>query len=128
MRRVFPPTLDQLRKELARAARQGWQPSVFHFLGHGDDDGLYFENEHGEAQLVKGYEIKEALSQSPVKLAMLNACWSATKRGVSLIEFLTREQVAEVLFSCLRNSVTPRWNKPVTYFKVSKARRGNPSE
>lgn len=96
MRRVFPPTLDQLRKEFARAALPGWQPSVFHFLGHGDHDGLYFENELGEAQLVKGHEVKEALAQSPVKLALLNACWSATKRGVSLIEFLTREQVAEV--------------------------------
>jgi hypothetical protein len=39
LRRVFPPTLDQLQREFARAAEQGRQPSVFHFLGHGDDDG-----------------------------------------------------------------------------------------
>ena len=96
MRRVFPPTLEQLRKEFARAALQGRQPSVFHFLGHGDSDGLYFENEHGEARLVKGHELKEALAQSPVKLALLNACWSATNRSISLIEFLIREQLAEV--------------------------------
>lgn len=83
-----------MQREFARAAEQGRQPSVFHFLGHGDDDGLYFENEHGEAHLVKGHELKAALAQSPVKVALLNACWSATKRGVSLIEFLTREQVA----------------------------------
>ena len=89
------PSLDQLQREFARAAEQGRQPSVFHFLGHGDDDGLYFENEHGEAHLVKGHELKAALAQSPVKVALLNACWSATKRGVSLIEFLTREQVAD---------------------------------
>ena len=56
----------QLRKEFARAALQGWQPSVFHFLGHGDDDGLYFENENGAAHLVKGHELKGALEQSPV--------------------------------------------------------------
>lgn len=94
MRRVFPPTLDQLRHEFSRAEEQGRQPSVFHFLGHGDDDGLYFENEHGEAQLVKGHELKDALAQSPVKVVLLNACWSATKRGISLCDFLTREQVA----------------------------------
>lgn len=90
LRRVLPPTLDQLQREFARAAEQGRQPAVFHFLGHGDDDGLYFENEHGEAHLVQGHELKQALEQSPVKVVLLNACWSATKRGVSLIEFLTR--------------------------------------
>jgi len=94
LRRVFPPTLEQLRKEFAQSAALGRQPSIFHFLGHGDDDGLYFENEHGEFHLVKGRELREVLAQSPVKLALLNACWSATKRGVSLLDFLTREQVA----------------------------------
>lgn len=95
LRLVIPPTLDQLQREFARAAEQGRQPSVFHFLGHGDDDGLYFENEHGEAQLVKGHELHEALARSPVKVVLLNACWSATKRSVSLCDFLTREQVAD---------------------------------
>ena len=94
LRRVFPPTLAQLRKEFAQAAALDRQPSVFHFLGHGDDDGLYFENEHGEFHLVKGHELRQVLAQSPVKLVLLNACWSATKRGVSLCDFLTREQVA----------------------------------
>ncbi len=95
MRRVFPPTLEQLQREFARADEQGRRPSVFHFLGHGDDDGLYFETEHGEGRLVKGHELKDALAGSPVKLALLNACWSATKRGVSLIDFLTREKLAD---------------------------------
>ncbi len=94
MRRVCPPTLEQLRREFSLAEAFGRQPSVFHFLGHGDDDGLYFENELGQARLVKGRELKEVLSPSPVKLVLLNACWSATKRGVSLCDFLTREQVA----------------------------------
>jgi hypothetical protein len=30
-----------------------------------------------------------------VMVVLLNACWSATKRGVSLCDFLTREQVAD---------------------------------
>lgn len=95
MTRVFPPTIEQLRRELTAMSQLGDQPGVFHFLGHGDDDGLYFENEFGESQLVKGSELKSALQESPVKLVLLNACWSATKRGVSLVEFLTREQVTE---------------------------------
>jgi len=99
LRRVFPPTLAQLRKEFAQAKALNRQPSIFHFLGHGDDDGLYFEDEHGESQLVKGHELKSVLAQSPVKLVLLNACWSATKRGVSLIDFLTREQVADAAIS-----------------------------
>ena len=95
MKRVFPPTIDQLRKELAAMTQRGDQPGVFHFLGHGDDDGLYFEDEFGQSQLVKGSELKLVLRESPVKLVLLNACWSATNRGVSLIEFLRREQVTE---------------------------------
>jgi hypothetical protein len=67
---------------------------VFHFLGHGDDDGLYFETEHGEYELVKGHQLRSVLAASPVDLVLLNACWSATRRGVSLCDFLTREQVA----------------------------------
>jgi tetratricopeptide (TPR) repeat protein len=94
LRRVVPPTLDQLQKEFAKGATLGRQPSVFHFLGHGDDDGLYFENEHGEFHLIKGHELRQVLAPSPVNLVLLNACWSATKRGVSLCDFLTREQVA----------------------------------
>ena len=95
MKRVFPPTIDQLRRELAAMSQRGDQPGVFHFLGHGDDDGLYFEDEFGRSQLVKGSELKSALNESPVKLVLLNACWSATKRGVSLVEFLQREKVTE---------------------------------
>ena len=90
----MPPTLDQLRKEFARAEAMGRAPGVFHFLGHGDDDGLYFENEHWQFHLVKGHPLREVLAPSPVNLVLLNACWSATKRGVSLCDFLTREQVA----------------------------------
>jgi tetratricopeptide (TPR) repeat protein len=64
-------------------------------ISRGDDDGLYFEDELGNSRLVKGPELKAALASSPVRLSILNACWSATKRGVSLIEFLTREAVSE---------------------------------
>ncbi|MBC7820812.1 MAG: CHAT domain-containing protein, partial [Planctomycetaceae bacterium] len=95
LKRVFPPTIEQLRRELAAMSQRGERPGVFHFLGHGDDDGLYFEDEFGESQLVKGAELKQALAESPVKLVLLNACWSATKRGVSLVEFLQREAVTE---------------------------------
>jgi hypothetical protein len=49
----------------------------------------------GEFHRVKGHELRQVLAPSPVKLVLLNACWSATKRGVSLCDFLTREQVAD---------------------------------
>src|SRR5262245_48340306 len=54
MTRVFPPTIKQLQRELTAMSQRGDQPGVFHFLGHGDDDGLYFEDEFGQRQLVKG--------------------------------------------------------------------------
>lgn len=95
MRRVFPPTIEQLQRELGNLSVERSRPAIFHFLGHGDDDGLYFEDELGNSRLVKGPELKAALAKSPVRLSLLNACWSATKRGVSLIEFLTREAVSE---------------------------------
>ena len=77
MKRVFPPTIEQLRRELTAMSQRGVQAGIFHFLGHGDDDGLYFEDDFGQSQLVKGSELKAALSESPVKLVLLNACWSA---------------------------------------------------
>ncbi len=95
LRKIVPPTLEQLEREFSLAGQRGERPAVFHFLGHGDDDGLYFEDEHGRAELVKGSQLRQALANSPVKVALLNACWSATSRGVSLCEFLTREQVAQ---------------------------------
>jgi hypothetical protein len=43
MRRVVPPTIEQLKRELGNLSAERSRPALFHFLGHGDDDGLYFE-------------------------------------------------------------------------------------
>jgi hypothetical protein len=43
LRRVFPPTFEQLQRELSPVALRQRAPRVFHFLGHGDlrlDEGL----------------------------------------------------------------------------------------
>src|SRR5947209_7974269 len=47
LRRVFPPTLEQLRRELSPPVLRGRAPRVFHFLGHGEEDYLWFEDEEG---------------------------------------------------------------------------------
>src|SRR4051812_37056788 len=52
LRRVVPPTLEQLRRELSPAALRLRQPRVFHFLGHGEEDGLWFEREDGSGERV----------------------------------------------------------------------------
>jgi len=94
MRRVFPPTYAQLEKELS-APELDWrrrEPRVLHFLGHGEMDGLWFEREDGSGELVSTNRIVRLLKGSPIRLAFLNACWSATNLVVSLCDRLTKEE------------------------------------
>jgi len=93
MRRVFPPTYAQLEKELS-APELEWrrrEPRVLHFLGHGEMDGLWFEKEDGSGERIPTNRIVRLLKGSPVKLALLNACWSATNLVASLCDRLTKE-------------------------------------
>ena len=93
MRRVFPPTYAQLEKELS-APELEWrrrEPRVLHFLGHGEMDGLWFEREDGSGERIPTNRIVRLLKGSPVKLALLNACWSATDLVASLCDRLTKE-------------------------------------
>ena len=89
LRRVCPPTLEQLQREFARAAEQGRQPSVFHFLGHGDDDGLYFENEHGEKTLSK---VKVTFSERSYAVIDCQALERVDKRRSTL----TKSSIARI--------------------------------
>ena len=93
MRRVFPPTFAQLEKELSapELERRRREPRVLHFLGHGEMDGLWFEREDGSGERVPTSRIVSLLKGSPVKLALLNACWSATDLAASLCVRLTKE-------------------------------------
>jgi tetratricopeptide (TPR) repeat protein len=93
MRRVFPPTFAQLEKELSapELERRRRQPRVFHFLGHGEMDGLWFENEDGSGERIPTGRIVNLLQGSPVRLALLNACWSATDLVASLCDRLIKQ-------------------------------------
>jgi hypothetical protein len=93
LRRVFPPTLEQLGRVLSPTALRLWQPRVFHFLGHGEEDGLWFEREDGSGERVPASHLRRVFQGSPIRLALLNACWSATDRVLSLCEHLTRDGI-----------------------------------
>jgi tetratricopeptide (TPR) repeat protein len=88
LRRVFPPTLEQLQRELSPPALRQRAPRVFHFLGHGEEDYLWFENEEGSGDKVTAAQLKRLFDGTPIRLALLNACWSATPRVKSLCQHL----------------------------------------
>jgi hypothetical protein len=88
LRRVFPPTLDQLRRELSPPALRLRAPRVFHFLGHGEEDYLWFEDEEGSGDKISAVHLRWLFEETPVQLALLNACWSATSRVKSLSQHL----------------------------------------
>jgi hypothetical protein len=95
LRRVFPPTLEQLERELSPNALRLRQPRVVHFLGHGEEDGLWFETEEGAGERVPASRLRRLFRDTPVGLVLLNACWSATGRVLSLCDHLVREGVVE---------------------------------
>lgn len=67
-------------RDLRRALLDA-EPSVVHFSGHGDTEGLVLEDDSGRAQLLS----KEALSglfklfSNQVECVLLNACYSAVQ-------------------------------------------------
>ena len=91
LRRVFPPTFEQLRRELAPTVLQGREPRVFHFLGHGEEDYLWFEDEEGGGEKVTAARLRRLFEGTPIRLALLNACWSATPRVRSLCTHLVED-------------------------------------
>ncbi|MFO1349872.1 MAG: tetratricopeptide repeat protein [Gammaproteobacteria bacterium] len=90
LKRVFPPTFAQLERELTPRALRSFRPRVFHFLGHGEEDGLIFETERGTHERISPARIKRLLggADSPIELAILNACWSGTDRMLSVCKHL----------------------------------------
>jgi len=91
LRHVFPPTFEQLeRMLLVPAERARWKPRLLHFLGHGEEDGLWFETTHGEGDLVSPDRLQKLLAGSSIEVVLLNACWSAGKRILGICDILTR--------------------------------------
>jgi tetratricopeptide (TPR) repeat protein len=88
LRWVVPPTLEQLQRELTPAAPLGRAPRVFHFLGHGEEDYLVFEDGEGSSIKVKAVELRRMFKGTPIQFALLNACRSATPRIKSICRHL----------------------------------------
>ena len=62
-----------------RQAMLDENPHVMHFSGHGETEGLMFENQSGEAQIVDTEALAELfeLFKDKVECVLMNACYSA---------------------------------------------------
>lgn len=58
-----------------------YKPNIVHFCGHGEEDGLMVEDEHGNATLVSSDALSELfeLLSDQVECVLLNACYSQTQ-------------------------------------------------
>ena len=76
--RLMPPTLRALRYALGPQAReQGLIPDVVHFIGHGWEGGLLFEDDLGRADRVPTEELLACFQGAGVPLLVCNACQTA---------------------------------------------------
>ena len=59
----------------------GYEPQIVHFCGHGEEDGLMVEDEHGTAVLVTPEALAELfkLFEHHTECVLLNACYSQTQ-------------------------------------------------
>ncbi|XXH00982.1 hypothetical protein Hte_007333 [Hypoxylon texense] len=56
------------------------RPDILQFLGHGDENGLYFEDENSNAKLVLMESFADLLGQyKTIKLVILNTCYSKSR-------------------------------------------------
>lgn len=59
------------------SALDRYSPNILHFSGHGDNSGLFFENDRGEAKAVEKAALAGLLgTQRNLKLVIMNACYS----------------------------------------------------
>jgi len=76
--RLMPPTHRALRYALGPQAReQGLIPDVVHFIGHGWEQGLLFEDDLGRADPVPTEELLACFRAAGVPLLVCNACQTA---------------------------------------------------
>ena len=56
-------------------------PTIVHFAGHGETEGIFLRDEMGNPRLVTGEALASlfALFKDTVKCVVLNACWSETQ-------------------------------------------------
>jgi tetratricopeptide (TPR) repeat protein len=90
---VAPPTFQQLEQELSPAALERFRPHILHFLGHGEEDGLWFEKRDGSGERIPTNRLCRLLQRASLPFALINACWSATARARSICEQLVEAGV-----------------------------------
>lgn len=58
-----------------------YEPAIVHFSGHGKVSGLQFEDDAGNAQLVKADALGRlfGLFEGRIRCVVMNACWSAVQ-------------------------------------------------
>ncbi|MEM2961152.1 MAG: NB-ARC domain-containing protein [Candidatus Bathyarchaeia archaeon] len=64
-----------------RRAMLDFQPNIVHFCGHGGTEGIFFEDDQGQAYLVEAKALAEffSLFKDSVECVILNACYSETQ-------------------------------------------------
>jgi tetratricopeptide (TPR) repeat protein len=112
--RLNPPTLISLQTVLLSRTF-----SILHFIGHGNEEGVWLETERGQADFVKSSELAEMIRQSELLLVLLNtddslapaqALIDAGVRSViawkKTFEFSPGEVMAKILYSALAGGRT----------------------
>lgn len=93
--RLVPPTREALRAALRSCCERGVAPHVLHFAGHGRPDRLVLEDPVGREDHVSRAALSELLRDGGVRLVVLNACYSATYRTVSLARWFVRQGLVD---------------------------------
>ncbi len=67
--RLNPPTWSELQNTLLTR-----KISILHFIGHGNEDGLWLEKENGQANFIHSNDLAEIIRGCGVHLVILNTC------------------------------------------------------
>ena len=67
--RLNPPTWIELQNTLLTN-----KISVLHFIGHGNEDGIWLEKENGEAHFIESKDLAEIVRDCDIPLVILNTC------------------------------------------------------
>jgi tetratricopeptide (TPR) repeat protein len=112
--RLNPPTLLSLQTALLSRSF-----SILHFIGHGNEEGIWLETERGQADFVKSSELAGIIRQSELSLALLNT-YDSLGPSQALVDagigsviawkktlaYSQNEVVAKILYSALAGGRT----------------------
>jgi tetratricopeptide (TPR) repeat protein len=69
--RLNPPTWLDLQHTLLRG-----EFSILHFIGHGNEEGIYLEKPDGEADFITSMTLAQVIQEGNLSLVILNTCES----------------------------------------------------